>query len=222
MIRINLLPIRAFKRREKLRKQVFLYLVTIALLIGAMAVLYLNEYSAVRELRVEKAELAAKEADLAKTVKEVAELKKEQEDLQRKVDVIQSLEERRQGPVRVLAEISRRLPEQRAYLESLSKKFVNGKDTITMTGIALDNETIAAYMSDLESTDLFTNVELVYSRGPEVKAMAAQNAGGGFKLFATGEESSYRLKWFSITTDVVLNPDKQEGEDEAEKTAKAN
>ena len=222
MIRINLLPIRAFKRREKLRKQVFLFLATVALLIGAMAVVYFNEYATVVEMRAEKETLAAKEIELAKTVKEVAQLQKEQEDLQQKVDVINSLEKRRQGPVRVLEEISRLLPEQRAYLESLSKKFANGKDSITLTGIAMDNETIASYMSALEATDLFTDVELVYSRGPEVKAMSAQKAGGGFNLFSTGKESTYRLKWFSITTNVVLNPEKEKGEDQADQSAKAN
>jgi hypothetical protein len=187
-----------------------------------MGAFYLSQYSTVLDLRAEKEELSTKEVELAKTVKEAEELKKEQEDLQRKVEVIQSLEARRQGPVRVLVEITRSLPDQKAYLESLSKKLVGGKDTVTLTGVAIDNETIAGYMSGLESTDLFTDVELVYSRGPEVKTTAGESAGGGFKLFATGEESTYRLKWFSITTNVVLNQEKEEGKDQAEQAAKAN
>lgn len=199
MIRINLLPVRAIKKKRAIRKQVTIFFVSLGLLVLVCAAAYLQKAGVIGELTAQKEELAAKEAMLRAKVKEVDELKKEEEDLQAKLKIIADLENRRTGPVRILDEISRRTPAGKAYLVKLAKE----KDKLTLNGVAMDNETIAVFMSRLEASEYLRNVELVRSSQEILNEM--------------------RLKSFSITCDIVLSqetPGEEEGQNGEKAAAK--
>ncbi len=196
MIRINLLPVRAIKKKRAVRKQVTIFFISVGLLILVCAGAYLQKAGAVGELTAQKEELAAKEALLRTKVKEVDDLKKEEEDLQAKLKIIAELENRRTGPVRILDEISRRTPAGKAYLVKLTKE----KDKLTLNGVAMDNETIAVFMSRLEESEYLQKVELVRSSQEILNEM--------------------RLKSFSITCNIVLSK-AVEGEEEGQNGDKA-
>lgn len=199
MIRINLLPVRAFKRKENIRKQVSIYFLTVVFLVAALGYFYVVLRNDVNALTAEQETLAAQEAQLRKTVKEVDDLKKEEEELQAKLKIIADLENRRTGPVRVLDEISRRIPNNRAWLVSLTKD----KDKLTLKGVAMDNETIALFMSSLETSAYMQNVELVRA-SQEIR-------------------NEMRLKSFTVMCDIVLpQPESKEPAGAEGKTAGGN
>jgi len=180
LIRINLLPVRAFRRKENIRRQVSIFFLSVVFLIGVLGFLYTNHLNVVRELTTEKETLAAQERELRKKVQEVEQLKQEEAELQRKLQVVADLENRRSGPVRILDEISRRTPPNKAWLVNLGQ----AGDTLSLKGYALDNETIALFMSNLQASDYFSNIELVRS--------------------AEETRQEIRVKSFSLTAGIVL------------------
>ncbi|MFH1137077.1 MAG: PilN domain-containing protein [Pseudomonadota bacterium] len=170
MIRINLLPIRAFRKKENIRRQVSIYVLTVLFSLGLMGYFLTSLGRTVDDLTGEKEALVAQEAELKKKVKEVNDLKKESEELSQKVLVISGLEKSRRGPVKLLDEISLRTPRDRVWLESLEHG-KNRPDQINLTGTAVDNESLALFMSNLEQSGLFSGVGLVRSQSKGVKGL---------------------------------------------------
>jgi type IV pilus assembly protein PilN len=75
--------------------------------------------------------------------------------LQEKLNVINSLRREKGGPARVLDEVSIQKPEK-IQLESLRKE----GSKLGMEGIALDDETVANFMTNLRKSKIFKNIEL--------------------------------------------------------------
>lgn len=92
---------------------------------------------------------------LNKEVGEVERLKQDKARLQQKLEVIGKLEKGRLSAAHILDELSQRVPEK-IWLETLEKQ----SGTIKITGIALDNETIANFMKDLERSQYFGRIDL--------------------------------------------------------------
>ena len=98
--------------------------------------------------------------------KELATYKKTDEELRRiqkllsetraKLKVIQQLEENKTGPVRLLDEISEAVPKEKLWLKSLSEN----KGVLTLEGSAMDNDTVARFMTNLERAEHITSVDL--------------------------------------------------------------
>ena len=78
-----------------------------------------------------------------KKVAEAEELLKEEESLQAKLNIIEDLETRRSGPVKILDELSKLIPAKKAYMVNLTQS----DDKLTLKGVAMDNETIALFMA---------------------------------------------------------------------------
>ena len=188
MIRINLLPVRAFRRKENVRRQVSVYFLSILFLAGVLAFVFFHFQSVLGELEDEKTALAAEEKELQAKVREVQQLQQEEDDLKAKLEIIAKLEKRRRGPVRILDEISKRIPPQKAYLLDMAQN----KNTLTLKGVAMDNETIALFMSNLEASEYFKDVELVRS-AQEIR-------------------NEIRLKSFSVNCTIVMPSEEKEPE----------
>ena len=156
MIRINLLPVRVFRRKENVRRQVSIFILTVLFLVGVMGFLFVKNNNALTEKLDEKKKAADRVATLQKKVKEVRELEEERTKIQEKLRVISNLEKRRIGPIRVLDELSRRMPNQRAFLLSL----VQAKNKLALKGLAMDNSTVAVIIQQLEASEFLQNVEL--------------------------------------------------------------
>jgi type IV pilus assembly protein PilN len=156
MIRINLLPVREAKRQANLRKQsVFLGL---AAGVGVCLSIVLGVAMAART-SAKEAQIAAATLELKKleeTRNEVEKYRAEKEEIERKLGVIASLDQTRTGQVRILDEIATRIPE-RVWLDGLEMK--NGK--LSMSGVSIDAEIVAEFMTAISASDLFRNVELV-------------------------------------------------------------
>ena len=91
-------------------------------------------------------------------IAEVDKAKALQKTLQDKLNVINSLKKEKSSPSRVLDELSIDKPEK-IQLESLKKE--GGK--LGIEGIALDDETVANFMTNLRKSKIFKNVDLIVS-----------------------------------------------------------
>ncbi len=91
--------------------------------------------------------------------KELDELKaveKKTKEVNLKLDVIKELEKGKTGPVLLLADVADSVPKGKLWLRSYSEK----KGSLSLVGTAMDNETVALFMSNLEKTQQITTVDL--------------------------------------------------------------
>ena len=160
MIRINLLPFRAARKKENVRRQLSVYGLSVACLMVVMIFVFLRLNGRVSELRARDAHLKNELAGYAKTNEKIAEIKKKIEEIQSKLDVINSLKESKQGPVLLLEEIARAVPKDKLWLRGLVEK----KGVLTLEGSAMDNDTVALFMTGLEKAPHIVSVDLTSTR----------------------------------------------------------
>ncbi|MBI5967085.1 MAG: PilN domain-containing protein [Deltaproteobacteria bacterium] len=164
MIRINLLPIRALKKKESTRRMFSVFFLSVGLL--ALVILFFH-ISLSRQISDVEAQMARNNEEIKRLkidTRDVNKFKTEKEDLQRRLNVIYTLQRAKTGPVRVLDELAMALP-GKLWLTSLKEK--DGK--MEIRGLAMDNPTIAQFMTNLEKTGVIKNVELVVSQQLERK-----------------------------------------------------
>ena len=94
-------------------------------------------------------------ASLKKEIGEVEKFKARKAELQKKVDIISNLQKDRSGPVRHFEALSAAIPEK-CWIDTLSVKDAK----VTLTGVALNNYTIANFMTALGQTGRFRDVVL--------------------------------------------------------------
>lgn len=163
MIEINLLPLREARRKETVRFQVSVFILTVILALAVVFFLKWNADQRERQLDGQIKSVQAEIARLNKIVGEINKIKKEKELLERRLKVIEGLERGRLGAAKLFDELSRRVPEK-LWLEKVSKK----GSTLHLEGIALDDETIADFMTTLEASPLISRVELELAQRHQV------------------------------------------------------
>jgi len=156
MIRINLLPYRAARKKENIRIQVNVFLGSVFIVI--LLVGWYNSYLGGR-IKALNEEISSTREQVAKYKKinaEITEIKNKLTVLDRKIKVIQSLEADRKAPVQNLDYLYHLLVEKRMWYTQIQEK----GDTFKLSGIALDNHTVADYMTRIEKSEQFQNVKL--------------------------------------------------------------
>ena len=131
------------------------YAFCVSALVLICALNYTSMNSALSELTLEKEDLEKKEFQLIEVTKEVGELEKKRTELAQKNAVIQILKRNKSGPVRILDDLNKSIPE-RSWVTDIKESSGNMK----MTGRAIDNQTIASFMTDLEKSDYYEKVDL--------------------------------------------------------------
>jgi len=162
MIRINLLPVREERRKASARQ---LALVLVAALLGS-TLLSLAFHAKVRhDISSTRALTQATQKEIERfgpQLKQVEEFKKTKAEIEQKLGVIQSLHEARSGPVHVLDELATHTPD-RIWISKIA--IHDGK--LRMEGMSLDNELVALFLTALEESPFFKNVELVETQAKE-------------------------------------------------------
>ena len=156
MIRINLLPYRAARKKENIRIQVNVFLGS--LLIVGLLVFWYNSYlgGRVNDLNKEIKSTQEQVAKYKKINEEIAEIKQKLAVLDRKIKVIESLEADRKAPVQNLDSLYQLLVEKRMWYNQIEQR----GESFKISGIALDNQTVADYMTRIEKSKSFHNVRL--------------------------------------------------------------
>ncbi len=155
MIRINLLPVRAAQKKEKLRSLVSIFFLCIVMVFIGCGALYVQKGSAIGSVKKEVAQIDQKNKDLRKKIGQVKDFEKKKKDLEQKLSTLQSLKAGKSGPVHLLDELSASLPDQ-LWLT----KFTEAGGSIKILGIADSEKTVAEFMRNLEASPYYKNIEL--------------------------------------------------------------
>lgn len=193
MIKINLLPVKATRRQDAVKRELVFAGLGMAALVGVCGVMFVVSSAQASELRAENQQLNKDIDNLKAIVARVDEVDQLKQDLRTKLDVIAELKASKTGPVHMLDELSAATPEK-LQLSTVTER--NRK--LDIQGLAVSNEVISQFLSNLERSDWFTDVYLV-----------------GIDQV---EEDGYKLKSFTLTARAVIpkakKADSAEGEEE--------
>jgi len=165
MMEINLLPHREARRAADLRETVAVLFLGLVMVGGGI---FFTDKSAKSALANAEAQVAQLEADIERYAPQQALVKKfkaQKKQLQSKLDVIDSLEQARNGPVRILDELSNNVPD-RLWLTSIKTKGMG----IKLEGQSLDTGVVADFLRGLNASPFFKNVDLDKTSGGKVVA----------------------------------------------------
>lgn len=156
MIRINLLPVRAAQKKERLRIQ--LSILTLSML--AVSVVCGAEYfRTMSKIDSKKAEISSVETQIKQLRKEIGEVsryKKLQAELKKKLEILQVLKDGRSGPVHLLDELNHALPDK-LWLTDYSAA---AGAAVSISGVAVDENVVATFMETLGASPYYGDVEL--------------------------------------------------------------
>jgi len=155
MIRVNLLPVREERRQAGIRQQAMVLAISAG--VGLLVCIWLQVSLAAKQ-NAQQRQIAAAKAELKEleaTRAQVDRFRSEREEIERKLKVIDDLEKNRTGPVRVMDEIATRIP-KRMWLTELKMN----AGVMTLEGVSLDAEIVAAFLTSLEESALISKVEL--------------------------------------------------------------
>jgi len=179
MIKINLLLARKEKKKVGMRKEFVILILSVVLLVVILGIIQWR-LEKERDDTLTQISSAKKEIAYYKSLTtEVTKAKEAQKTLQDKLNIINSLRKEKAGPAKVLDELSIDKPEK-IHLESVKKEGAK----LGIEGIALDDETIANFMTNLRKSKLFKNVDLIVSEQVE--------------------QSKLKLKKFILSCEIIL------------------
>jgi type IV pilus assembly protein PilN len=170
MIKINLLPREERVRRTRVNTKLMLAGVGVFVVLGAMAYgwIWLKGDVARLEAAISQTRADAKRFD--DLAKQVDRYRAEKARLEEKIKVIETLVAAQTGPVRLLDEVSKALPNE-VWLTSFNR---TGKK-LELSGIAFSNFTVAALMTNLgKASNLLKSVDLVVSEKTTVEDVSVE------------------------------------------------
>lgn len=166
MIKINLLPFRAARKKENIRRQISIYALVVIFILAVTGYYFLTLNREISRLETEKAQKKKELATYAQTTKKIKALRIKIKKIKGKLNVIQDLEKKKTGPVLLLDEIATAVPRDRVWLSSLSER----AGILTLRGTARDNDTVALFMTNLEKKNHINSVDLNSAQLKELKS----------------------------------------------------
>ena len=163
MIKINLLPVRAAKKKESAIQQLVIAGIDIAVIAVIVASLYMVKSVQVTAAKDDITTANNKINALKTKIGKLEELKNLKEQVKKKLDVLSQLRKNKTGPAQRLESLSDLTPNQ-LWLTSYSE---SGQD-VKLSGVSFTEELIAQFMKSLEASNDFMGVELVVSEQTEV------------------------------------------------------
>lgn len=155
MIRINLLPVKAAQKKEQLRNQLIVLFVAIVIVVAGCFVVHYSVQSEIDTVNQEIKKNNAEIKSLQKKIGEVKKFKALQAELKNKLEVLKSLKEAKSGPVHLMDDLIDSLPES-LWITDYKEK--TGK--ITIKGMALSEDDVADFMTNLDASAYYSNVIL--------------------------------------------------------------
>ena len=156
MIRINLLPFRAARKKENIRRQVSIFLLSLAFMLIILFYFNFSLGGKIDDLNKKIKETKSELAKYDKINKEIEQIKKKLSNLKKKMAVMNTLEANRFAPVRLMDAMTKVIIPKRMWFTNLQSK----GNKVNISGVALDNTTVADFMVRLENSGLFNEVDL--------------------------------------------------------------
>ena len=157
MIRINLLPFRAARKKENIRKQVSVFFLCLLLVLIVLGWVHFYLGSKQTRLTTDVADTKKELALYEQKNEEINEIRKKLQELEMRQNVIQDLEKKRFEPVHILDELAGKIVAERMWLTRLT---INANQ-MDLDGIALDNKTVADFIDNLEKLPEFDEQQKV-------------------------------------------------------------
>lgn len=158
MIKINLLPVRAAKKKETAIQQITIFCISLILVAAVVVAMYLFKQVQISSTKTDITTANSKINELKTKIGKLEELKTLKDQVKKKLDVLTQLRKNKTGPAQRLATLSDITPEQlwlTGYTES--------GDSIKINGVAYTEDLIATFMRSIEATADFMGVELIVS-----------------------------------------------------------
>lgn len=156
MLRINLLPIRQLKKRAKARNQIFSFItlfVFLLLILGAVGFLQATK---IQNIESSISKLNKEKQTYAPTLAKIKQLEKVKLDLENKIRIIKQLKRDSSVTVHILDEVAKKVDSKRMWLKSLKQQGAS----MSLSGVALDNRTVAQFMDALKESPYIGAVNL--------------------------------------------------------------
>jgi len=168
MIKINLLPIRAHKKKETGRQEISIFFLSVAGTLLVCAALFYQLYMKIYATRGDIVKSEAELAQLKTTIGEIEKIKSLEAEVQKKLDILAQLRKGKTGPVHRLATLSDITPDK-LWLT----KYTETEENVNIGGLALSEELIEIFMNNLRRSEDYTEGELL---GTEQVAYAGLKA----------------------------------------------
>lgn len=156
MIRINLLPVKEITAEVGRRQELLIAALSLSLTVALAVGLYLFQSYRLYALRTEADGLKKEIEALNVQLKEVGDLQQKVKALEQKIKVIDDLTKKKVGPVKIMESLSLATP-SRLWLTDFRESGGN----LTISGLAVDNQTVADFLKSLSTFVYFKNVDLV-------------------------------------------------------------
>lgn len=170
MIRINLLPYREKEKIEDITRQIMVIGITFVVFVLALGSFHLYLSMSISSLE-ENITKQQNELDrLNKIIRDIDLFKTDKALLEKKIAIINTLEENRLAPVRMLDELTTMVPVKDVWLERLSEKGT----AITIEGMARNNIAVAHFMKNLAGSTFIKSVDLVSTKEKEISGIKLQ------------------------------------------------
>ena len=156
MIHINLLPVRQIKQRLRTRNEVAIFFASMVVLTLVIVSVLMRQIITVNSLTGQNKNLAEKKASYQPILDEIEKLKKDKKEQETKLEVIKKLKTTSQITVHILDELAKIFPANRLWLTTARQS----GDSLDLSGVALDNATIAQFMQNINGSSMFSGVEL--------------------------------------------------------------
>lgn len=155
MIHINLLPVRAAQKRARFQRELLLFCTVVVLVIIGCFAFYVNLKMHITKTKKNIATANAEIAKLKSVLVEVNEFKKKQQDYQEKLDVLADLKSKKSGPIHLLDDLNKAIPEK-LWIET----FQENSGVMKISGIGVSEKTVATFISELEASPFYRDVDL--------------------------------------------------------------
>lgn len=156
MIRINLLPFKQLQAEVTRRREIFIGATVLGLTALMLAGAHFYQSYQMSQLETEIVSLRGELQALNTKIKEIGDLQNKIKDLRGKNKIIADLNQKKSGPVQVMENLAGATPTS-LWLTDLKESGGN----VVMNGVAVDNKTVADFISGLEASKYFKGVELV-------------------------------------------------------------
>ncbi|MCF8057066.1 MAG: PilN domain-containing protein [Desulfocapsa sp.] len=156
MLRINLLPIRQLKKRAVARNQIVSFIILLIFLLVGLGAVGLLQAAKLKSIATSTAKLKQETQKYAPILAEMKQLEKTKQDLENKITIIKTLKSESSITVHILDQVAKKVDSRRMWLESLKQQGAS----LDLSGVALDNRTIAQFMDALQESPYVSDIDL--------------------------------------------------------------
>ncbi|MDA8162721.1 MAG: PilN domain-containing protein [Desulfobacteraceae bacterium] len=160
MIRINLLPVREWQKRETARQYLSVFFLSFILLLTILGGLWITVQNILSSQRQAFNALEADKAKLSYVGKTLSDIEARRKAIKEKFVAIEALQKDRAIAVRIFDQIAGSVPADRLWLTGIVFK----DQGLKLNGVALDNQTVALFMRRLETVPIFHSVNLTSTK----------------------------------------------------------